>query len=234
MRHAPLYIQIAEQLRSDIIDGKYPLGSLLPTEIQLEQMFQVSKITIRNAVKILTEEGYVTKKSGVGTRVVKNNILSQLEHVASFSSILASEANTSIQRSSLDVVEIDESHEYFPIFGNRYRKFKKYYYNEGVLVAAFVYSFQYFDFDEDDQMKLDQMTLHEFLASKNYDAYKVRDEFVIIHRSENSEAQEVFEADVDLLLKRGRTVLNHHGMIIGFHTGYIDTQTYPYVVEFEA
>ena len=47
-----LYLEIADKIKNDIISGKYPVGSLLPTETELEALFQVSKITVRKAIEI--------------------------------------------------------------------------------------------------------------------------------------------------------------------------------------
>ena len=58
----PLYITIMQILKERIIDGTYEINSLMPTEVELEKEFQVSKITIRNAIEMLENEGYVQKK----------------------------------------------------------------------------------------------------------------------------------------------------------------------------
>ena len=66
---APLYARIAQQLAQDIESGRYPVGSLLPTELLLCQQFDVSRITLRAALKELQLHGMVSRRSGVGTRV---------------------------------------------------------------------------------------------------------------------------------------------------------------------
>ena len=65
----PLYIEVAESIKSAILNGVYPVGTQIPTENELEQTFNVSKITVRKAIEILSNEGYVEKKSGKGTTV---------------------------------------------------------------------------------------------------------------------------------------------------------------------
>lgn len=42
-----LYRDVADKLKEDIMSGRYPIGSFLPTETELEATFNVSKITVR-------------------------------------------------------------------------------------------------------------------------------------------------------------------------------------------
>ena len=48
-RHA-LYMEVYKKIKEDIILGKYPAGSLLPTEMELADAFFVSRITIQKAM----------------------------------------------------------------------------------------------------------------------------------------------------------------------------------------
>lgn len=68
-RH-PLYAQIEAQLRAAIAQGLYPVGSLLPTEIELCENLHVSRHTIREALRRLVEAGLVERRPGAGTMVV--------------------------------------------------------------------------------------------------------------------------------------------------------------------
>lgn len=60
----PLYLQVKITLKEEIENGKYPRGSLIPAEPQLEKIFHVSRITIRQAIAELEAEGYVKKARG--------------------------------------------------------------------------------------------------------------------------------------------------------------------------
>ena len=71
-RNRVLYLEVADQLKEDIFSGKYPVGSMLPTETELEEMFGVSKITVRKAIELLAADEYVQKKSGKGTTRLRN------------------------------------------------------------------------------------------------------------------------------------------------------------------
>lgn len=65
----PLYYQMAQTLRERILQGEYPLGTAIPTEPKLCEEFGVSRITIRQAVGILEDSGYVSRQQGRGTFV---------------------------------------------------------------------------------------------------------------------------------------------------------------------
>ena len=68
----PLHVRIRSLLEARVADGSYPLGSLLPTEIELAREFETSRFTIREALRYLHERGYVERRQGVGTRVVSD------------------------------------------------------------------------------------------------------------------------------------------------------------------
>ncbi len=65
----PLYASLARMLIQDIDGQRFPVGSLLPTEDTLAQRYGVSRHTVRQALRELREEGLITAKRGVGTRV---------------------------------------------------------------------------------------------------------------------------------------------------------------------
>jgi GntR family transcriptional regulator len=65
----PLYVQLAQTLAGRIAGGDYPIGSLLPTEAELGASFGVSRYTVRQAIQHLRQQGLVSARKGVGTRV---------------------------------------------------------------------------------------------------------------------------------------------------------------------
>ncbi|WP_390405478.1 GntR family transcriptional regulator [Lacticaseibacillus jixiensis] len=69
MSKTPLYYTIYQQLQSDIRSGKYPLGANLPTDHILSEQFNVSVITIKKAMELLSADGYITRKPRKGTTV---------------------------------------------------------------------------------------------------------------------------------------------------------------------
>ena len=84
-----LYQKVARDLKRQILAGHYPVGQLIPTENELESQYQVSKVTIRKAVEVLAAEGYLQKKSGIGTRVISNNLFNKLSKAESYTTIIS-------------------------------------------------------------------------------------------------------------------------------------------------
>jgi len=68
----PLYVQIEQALREAIVTGQHPVGSLLPAETELCAHFNVSRYTVREALRRLTETGLVARRQGAGTVVISN------------------------------------------------------------------------------------------------------------------------------------------------------------------
>jgi len=65
----PLYIQVASALRSRIETGLWQPGQKIATLERLEREFEVARVTVRQAVEILENEGLVDRQQGRGTFV---------------------------------------------------------------------------------------------------------------------------------------------------------------------
>lgn len=68
-RHSSRYSAMARALASDIELGKYAVGAHLPTENELQQRFDVSRHTVRQALRELKEQGLIIAHPGIGTIV---------------------------------------------------------------------------------------------------------------------------------------------------------------------
>ncbi|MCF7838522.1 MAG: GntR family transcriptional regulator [Candidatus Marinimicrobia bacterium] len=68
-RRICLYQRIAAKLRDDMLAGAWAPGALLPTEQALGRTFNCSRITIRQALAILEDEGLLVRRRGSGTYV---------------------------------------------------------------------------------------------------------------------------------------------------------------------
>lgn len=96
-----------EEIKKKIIAGEYPVNSKLPNEFELSELFNVSRVTLRRAVKGLVDDGLVEKIQGVGTFVrkpqkVKRIVISSAAE--SFSKIAKSEGF----ETKADVVKMQE------------------------------------------------------------------------------------------------------------------------------
>ncbi len=66
------YLRIYEEIKKDIIDGKFKVGEKIPAEIELQKKYNVSRITIKKAMDKLSEQSLIERFSGKGT-FVKNS-----------------------------------------------------------------------------------------------------------------------------------------------------------------
>lgn len=67
----PLYQRVVNVIRDDILKGRFPVGSLLPTEEELSERFGVSRHTVREALRHLRNDGLVNSRQGAGTTVAR-------------------------------------------------------------------------------------------------------------------------------------------------------------------
>ena len=65
----PLYLQLAQDLKAEIASGKIPVGSHLPTELELAEQYSASRYTVRAAIAELQSMGLVSRKKKSGTKV---------------------------------------------------------------------------------------------------------------------------------------------------------------------
>ncbi len=67
-----------QELRQAITQGTYRPGSQLPTEAELCEMLGVSRTVVREAIRVLEDDGLVTRRHGIGTFVRNHPILKNL------------------------------------------------------------------------------------------------------------------------------------------------------------
>ncbi|OJF02800.1 GntR family transcriptional regulator [Weissella confusa] len=65
----PLYIQVADYLESEILDGKYEMGSKVPSVRELAAELVINGRTVQNAITRLVESGLVETRRGLGNFV---------------------------------------------------------------------------------------------------------------------------------------------------------------------
>ncbi len=76
----PIFIQIKERIKDDILAGVYEAGELIISTTQIAKLFSVNPTTAVRSVSLLQEEGIVYKKRGIGmcvTEQAKEKILKE-------------------------------------------------------------------------------------------------------------------------------------------------------------
>ncbi len=92
--NVPIYIQIHDQLKQQIETGKWRVGDRLPSERDLAKTFQVSRMTLRQAIQTLADEGILERKIGSGTYVASSKVQEAMVGTTSFTDIILSQGRT--------------------------------------------------------------------------------------------------------------------------------------------
>lgn len=64
---------LAEKIGQRILSGEYPSGSILPGELELGEIYGVSRTAVREAVKMLAAKGMLLPRPRIGTRVMPSS-----------------------------------------------------------------------------------------------------------------------------------------------------------------
>ncbi len=80
----PVYVQIRESLRAEITGGLLKRGEQLPSENELASKYNVSRMTIRESIEDLVDEGLLYRRHGVGTFVAYPHLQRDHTRLTSF------------------------------------------------------------------------------------------------------------------------------------------------------
>lgn len=111
---SPLYSQLENILKKKIEDGEYKKGDAFLSEKQLQEEYEVSRVTVRQAMANLVNAGYISSARGIGTVVVFDKINETLKQVVSFSQEMklhGIEMSTSYCKITRDIVPVFVSKE---------------------------------------------------------------------------------------------------------------------------
>lgn len=74
----PLYYQLAQQLESQIAEGKLVSGDRLENEVRIAEALGLSRPTVRQAFRYLVDKGLVTRRRGQGTVIAEEKVSRQV------------------------------------------------------------------------------------------------------------------------------------------------------------
>jgi GntR family transcriptional regulator len=80
----PRYYQLASIIRDQIANGKFEANKLIPSERELEEIYSVSRTTIRQAINILIHQGFLYREHGTGTYVSPQKLQKGVSELTSF------------------------------------------------------------------------------------------------------------------------------------------------------
>lgn len=89
MAHQPLYLQIKEVLKQKILKGEYAPNERMPSESELMKQFDVSRITVRQALRDLGAEGLVFTSQGKGTFASKPKAMQEVQYLQGFTEAMS-------------------------------------------------------------------------------------------------------------------------------------------------
>jgi GntR family transcriptional regulator len=81
----PLYLQLQNILKEQILRGEYQVNEQIPPENELVETYNVSRITVRNAIDKLVQEHLLYRLQGKGTFVAELKVKWNLPNLLSFS-----------------------------------------------------------------------------------------------------------------------------------------------------
>lgn len=228
----PLYLQIKNIVKDRILHGVYPIETNIPSEPQLESEFEVSKITVRNAIKELVQEGYLETSSGKGTKVIRNTSASKLSTWKRFTEILVEEGHR-IQKQLLhtEVVHNEEGTEPYRLFGELCVRIERLYLLND---APYIHYTHYLTMQIDDLevIDLNAQSLYGLLDEQQISLAKFRDQFAVAFAPPSVESL-LRVNNKTPLLKRTRYSQDDTGKMIEFSEGYYNTEIQQYIVNYD-
>lgn len=228
----PLYLQIKSIVKDRILHGVYPLGSVIPSEPQLESEFGVSKITVRNAIGELVQEGYLEKGSGKGTKVIRNTSASKLSKQKRFTEVLV-EGGHRIRKELLIAELIVNEPDTLPhrLFGDQAYRIERMYHLNG---EPYIHFTHYLTMRAGgiELSDLTSQSLYDMLEEHEVAPEKFRDEFAVTLAPPHIEMRLEVPAGTPLL-KRSRFSYDGAGNLIEYSEGLYNTLMHPYVVNYD-
>jgi len=85
---SPIYIQIHNDIKRAIEAGKWAVGDRIPSERELSRDFDVSRMTLRQAIQTLVDEGILERQVGSGTYVANQKVQEKMSGVTSFTELM--------------------------------------------------------------------------------------------------------------------------------------------------
>ncbi|NKB42634.1 MAG: GntR family transcriptional regulator [Alphaproteobacteria bacterium] len=104
----PRYQALADILQNEIESGVYPVGTRMPTELELCNRFSVSRFTVREALRRMIDNGMILRRQGSGTVVVSKNPTTMfVQKLNSIDELLQYSIDTRLKVENSVAVEVD-------------------------------------------------------------------------------------------------------------------------------
>ncbi|GGD11186.1 phosphonate metabolism transcriptional regulator PhnF [Pontibacillus salipaludis] len=80
----PMYYQIEEHMKQKIQQGEFVPGDMIPSERELSETYEVSRMTVRQSITNMVNDGILYREKGRGTFVAEQKIEQTLQGMTSF------------------------------------------------------------------------------------------------------------------------------------------------------
>lgn len=107
----PIYVKIKNNLINDILNGKYAVGSKLPSERFLAEEYNVSRVTARKSLDELISRNYAEIHKGKGTFVKRTSIVKDVSECTGFTTHLEEQGLSNVQSKVLQACTAPAPHE---------------------------------------------------------------------------------------------------------------------------
>lgn len=227
-KNGVLYTQIKDELIERIKKDVYPLNTLLPTETQLVEEFNVSKITVRKAIELLSQEGWVEKKAGKGTTIISNRPALKLQKGQKFTELLLDEGfYLSKIIKEVEIVNNDVGTENYERFGDKCIKIIREFYLDK---KPYIYFYHYLPINYN--LPLDKKnyknSLYDVLVKNGIEFESFEDSFFAEEANED-----VFKfLNKGIVLGRKRIGFDSKGKVLEVTYSYYDTSLKNYIMKF--
>jgi len=94
----PLYYQLAEVIREQIQAGELKPGDRIPSERELSEQAEISRMTVRQALAYLVREGILVARPGVGTFVAEPKLVYDALHLLGFTEEMVRQGEAAASR----------------------------------------------------------------------------------------------------------------------------------------
>lgn len=229
----PLYLQISARLREKIVEKVYEYGSTIPSEAELQKLYNVSRITARQAIQELEKEGLVERARGKGTIVTyRKTIEESLAKIRSFTDEMkernmkpgTKSARISVVKSDWKLAQLFGIDRDMPIYClHRVRT------GDGVPIVVFQ---SYFSLSRN--LPLDDSlyygSLYALLAQRGIEPVRIQEKFDCMMPDQHlQDALEI--AKHQPVLRRTRTSYDGEGTVLEYTISYYRADLYSYYVE---
>lgn len=214
----PLYIKLTEQLIQEI-DSNLNVGDLLQSERKLTETYDVSRTTVRLALKELEKKGYITTVHGKGSFVAnKQETLVDLNQQYSFTEDMRKIGRTPNTK-VLDLSIIQDSERLYEIFQKRTTSFVKLVRLRSADGFPLMYEetyLPYHKFNEITVERLNQLPLYDIFTEDYNETVKLAKEEFSAGIASKKEAQHLEIKKNSPVLQIFRTTLNLNNEVIEY------------------